>query len=120
MRKRLAYTAGLTLAAAALAPAAAQAGNTDVTIDQYNGSSFIGEVKSSKGSCVNNRKVKLFKKGSSKDQKIGSDKSAPGKGDSEGVWIITLEGAPPGDYYAKVKAKDNCDKDKSQTFSLGT
>jgi len=120
MRKRLAYTAGLAMAAAVLAPAAAQAGNTDVIVSTYNGSSFIGEVQSSKGSCRNKRKVTLYKEGASKDIKLGSDKSGPGKGDTQGGWIITHEGASPGGYYVKVKAKGNCDKDKSQTYNLGT
>jgi hypothetical protein len=116
MRKRIAYTAALAVAGAALVPAAAQAGNTNLTI-VYNGSTtFYGQSKSHKASCENGRRVTLFLKQDGKDEKVGSDKTGPGKGDSEGVYVINAGIVVVGaTYYAKVEPKGNCDGDKSKT-----
>jgi hypothetical protein len=103
------------MAAGALAPAAAQAGNTNLTISWNGVNAFSGQSKSQKSKCVNGRKVSLYRKQPGKDKRIGKATTAPGKGDSEGVWIIGHED-PVGTYYAKVKRNKNkgCDADKSK------
>jgi hypothetical protein len=90
--------------------------NTNLTINE-SGGNFFGQAKSSKRSCENGRTVKLYLKRPGTDEKVGSDKTGPGKGDSEGVWVISPSKiAVGGKYYAKVKAKGDCEGDKSKAI----
>ena len=108
----------MAVAGAALVPAAAEAGNSTVKINQYTGSNWIGQVKSSKSSCENGRKVTIYRVEDGKDTKIGKDKTQSGKGDTEGVFFVTHQAAPAGKYYAKVEPKSDCDGDKSKVFEI--
>jgi hypothetical protein len=53
-----------------------------------------------------------------KDDKMGTDKSEDGKGDSVGVWVIGLGDVPSGTFYAKVAEKNDCDADRSKDVLL--
>ena len=115
MRKRIAFTAALVVAGAALVPSQAQAAKTNLTIQFNDSNTFFGQAKSSKDSCENGRTVTLYLKQDGKDEKVGTDKTGPGKGDTEGVWVISSEIlVAGGHYYAKVKPKGECDGDKSK------
>jgi hypothetical protein len=117
MRKRIAYTAGLALVMAVILPSAAEAARSKVVIDYYTGSSWVGHVASHKSSCENGRTVTMYRKQEGNDEKIDSEKTHPGKGDSEGVFVIADPSVSEGQtYYAKVKEKGDCDPDKSKDF----
>ena len=61
---------------------------------------FIGKIDSSKGGCVKDRPVKLFRQKSGKTKKLGGDHT-----NKKGKFEIDLGSGPPkdGKYYAKVK-----------------
>jgi|RhiMetdeSRZDD1v2_1073273.scaffolds.fasta_scaffold2252495_2 hypothetical protein len=61
---------------------------------------FIGKIDSSKGACVSDRKVKLFRKHNGEEQKLGGDHT-----NGKGKFVIDLgSGAPKqGSYHAEVK-----------------
>jgi hypothetical protein len=61
---------------------------------------FKGAIDSSKGGCVPDRKVKLYRKQSGNEKKVGGDRTSNG-----GKFEIDLGRAPPknGKYYAEVK-----------------
>jgi hypothetical protein len=71
---------------------------------------FEGKIDSSKGNCVPDRKVKLFRKKSGDTKKLGDD-STSGKG----KFSIGLGDAPPkdGKYYAEVKEATVGDNDNT-------
>jgi len=125
MPKKLIVVAIAAALAASVAPTAAgaptereasKAGNTNVTVF-WGGSNWYGQVKSSRNSCENGRKVTLYRKTAGSDSKVGSDRSEPGKGDTEGVWRLPPKGKPVfGKYYAKVGDKGNCDGAKSKVY----
>ena len=86
---------------------------TEVTIE-WDGAEFDGEVNSEKQSCVDNRKVRLFRRGE-------SGALASTRADEEGSWSIGIA-RQNGDYYAKVsklvlkkndRHKHFCKPDKS-------
>ncbi len=86
---------------------------TEVTIS-WDGAEFDGEVNSEKLSCVDNRKVRLFRRGE-------SSALASTRADEEGSWTIGIT-RQNGDYYAKVsklvlkkndRHKHFCKADKS-------
>jgi hypothetical protein len=84
---------------------------------------YHGKVKSDYPQCAHNRKVKLFRKQSGPDDKIGKDKT-----NSHGRWHVAFPGDPNnGDkFYAKVGVKNvssvgtglSCAGDKSPTVTF--
>ena len=72
---------------------------------------FEGKIDSAKSSCVNGRKVKLYRKHDGDEKKLGDDKT-----NSKGKFSIGA-GTPPvkdGKYYAEVKEKTvGSDDDKT-------
>ena len=61
---------------------------------------FIGKIDSSKGACVQGRKVVLFGKHNGKQKKLGGDHT-----NSKGKVVIDLGSGPPknGSYHAEAK-----------------
>lgn len=61
---------------------------------------FKGEINSSKGGCIKDRPVKLYRQHSGKTKKIGGDHT-----NGKGKFEIDLGSGRPGDgkYYAKIK-----------------
>ena len=81
-------TAAIFVFAGVVSVAAARdAAKTTVTI-HYNGDGFQGKLKSSKGKCIRNRTVKVFKK--SNGQKLYTDTS-----DRDGRWNTGNSGPDP-------------------------
>ena len=110
-------------AAIAFAPAASAAGKaeTTVTIDSVFLASgqthWAGDIESTRKDCKDDRTVLIFRKRSGADDKIGKTKSFKGMSDSNYYWTYFEEGAAKqGKYYAKVKATDNCEGDRSTTL----
>ncbi len=107
MKNRLiAGTAAVAIAAAlGMAGTAFAGSNTTVTINP-NGDPH-GKVKSSNASCVEGRKVKVYRVKPGPDDKIGDDLA-----DSDGDWSIGNPGGG-GKIYAKVGKTPDCNGDKS-------
>jgi hypothetical protein len=61
---------------------------------------FKGQIDSSKGGCVGDRKVRLYRKKSGNTAKLGGDHTS-----SNGKFEIDLGATPPqdGKYYAEIK-----------------
>ena len=84
---------------------------------------YHGKVKSTYPQCAHNRKVKLYRKQSGADEKIGKDKT-----NSHGRWHVQFPGDPNnGDkFYAKAGVKNvsssgtglSCAGDKSPTVTF--
>jgi hypothetical protein len=121
--KRVMIAAIACVACVALVPSAATAGDkteTKVSIGDYvpDMSYWYGYVKSDKKACKDDRKVTLYRKQEGSDEKIGSDRSEPGKLSSY-TWEV--EQSPSGgDYYAKTDATDKCGGDKSKIYPYET
>jgi hypothetical protein len=102
-----------------LAGARARA-TTKVTIHGDNGD-FQGRVISDRGRCLGGRTVIVYKqKGATQqprdDKRIGTDTSE--RHGDHGDWALGNTGFRNGDFYAKVRANDNCKGDFSRTISL--
>ncbi len=82
---------------------------TSVTI-KFNGDGFQGKVKSSKKSCVKNRKVTVFK---ANGQKQFSDTSG-----SDGSWDTGNSGQTSGKFFAKVSGSATCKSATSSTIHV--
>lgn len=80
------------------------------------GTDYFGNIESPKRACANNRRVSVFFKGPGKDEKVATDKSQPGKGDTY-YWQARQEEPPmAGTYYARAKETDDCRGDRSRDF----
>lgn len=102
----IAACGGLVLAGTAIAADAP----TTVTIKAPGGDVY-GTVKSPKPQkCANGRKVSVFKVKSGKDEKVGSDIAQANN--NEYQWNIGQPGVN-GDIYARARAIDGCEADKS-------
>jgi hypothetical protein len=68
-----------------------------------SGGEFKGKLASRKGACIKQRKVKLIRKHSGNEQKLGSDKT-----NGKGKWDIDLSTGQlkNGKYFAEVTKKD--------------
>jgi hypothetical protein len=114
MRGRLTGVVAVAATAAmAVGAGSAFAGTpTSVSIEAQS-IGFFGYVQSSKSSCESGRRVKLYKdKRHSKDVLVGTDLAQPNGPDS--MWSINTDLS--GKFYAKVGAKDGCNKAKSDTI----
>jgi len=84
---------------------------------------YHGKVKSTYPQCAHNREVKLFRKRSGPDEKIGKDKT-----NSHGHWHVHFPGDPNNgdEFYAKAGVKNvsssgtglSCAGDKSPTVAF--
>jgi hypothetical protein len=105
----------------AVVPAAEAGGKaaTRVTIDSAfstpGGSSFSGDIFSSRKACKNNRQVLVYRQKAGTDQKIGQTRSFQGLVDPGYFWVLFKKGEfyPSGQYYAKVNPTSKCKGDKS-------
>ena len=80
------------------------------------GTDYFGNIESPKRACANKRRVSVYMKGKGPDEKVASDKSQPGKGDTF-YWQAREEGPPlAGTYYAKARETDDCRGDRSKDF----
>ena len=112
---------GICLASfAALAAVASARLTFDSTIKLYDSApAFHGRVNSEGGSfCVENRKVKMFKRRNGPDRLLGRDHT-----NHEGRWTIHFP-PPSGVYYARVKELSSasldvtCRRDKSNVIVI--
>jgi hypothetical protein len=77
----------------------------EFTIEGESGGGEVkGKIDSTKGKCVKNRKVKVFRKQSGNKSKLGSDKT-----NDKGKFGIGLPSLKNGKYFAEVKEKDLAD-----------
>ncbi len=102
---RRAATATALIVALGIGTGTASAGSaqypTVFTKFKYKGGElFSGKIGSTKGGCIDGRKVILYRKKSGDEQKLGKDNT-----DGNGKFKIELSGGPPkdGKYYALVK-----------------
>jgi hypothetical protein len=106
---RISLLAALAVTAiVAIGPGIASAGTTQYptvfTKFKYKVKSgaaeFKGQIDSSKGGCIGDRKVRLYRKKSGNTDKVGGDRT-----NNDGKFEIDLGKAPPknGKYYAEVK-----------------
>jgi hypothetical protein len=100
LRIAAAIAAIFALASAVSVAGARDAARTKVTI-HYNGDGFQGKLKSSKGKCIRNRKVKVFKK--SNGHKLYSDIT-----DHDGHWDTGNSGQVHGTFYAHTGRIPGC------------
>jgi hypothetical protein len=115
----IALVVALLCGAVAMASTAGARGKADTTVTiKYNGDGFQGKVKSSKGKCVKNRLVKVYKQtGSSQDpstdQKLFKDTTG-----SDGSWDTGNSGQAKGKFYAVAKGTSSCKKGISKTIKV--
>ena len=76
---------------------------------------ITGDIKSSRKACKNNRKVTVYRQQGGADERIGSTRSAEGKGNTYS-WVVVKDNVPSGSYYAKSRPTDRCKGDKSNVF----
>ena len=115
MKAKLAFLVAAVVASAALTltgVAMAAPAETTVTIKGPQGD-FHGKVKSAKTSCVEERKVSVFKKKASGDKKIGSDTTG-----SDGAWSAGNTGFKNGRFYARAAKTNGCKAGTSKTIRL--
>ena len=76
---------------------------------------FHGNLQSKNGSCLMDRKVKLFRKKNGKVKQLGTDVS-----DGAGNWAVPIgkKRLTSGFYFAKVTAHGECRGDKSNTLPI--
>lgn len=100
----------------ALIPAGSAVGASYATkvIVSLKTPAFHGTLKSSRGACATNRKVKLFRKKPGRDRLLGSDKS-----NAKTRWSIRVKLKSGASYYAKAPAKGNCRAAKSKVLAIG-
>jgi len=76
---------------------------------------FHGKLTSPRGSCLGNRKVRMFRERNGKKALLGSDRS-----NAKGKWAIPVgKNLRPGSYYATVARRGNCKGDKSSVLPVG-
>lgn len=114
MRLRLVRTVVALAALGALVSSqtATAGGGTKTTVTINASGDPHGKVKSTKESCVEGRKVKVYRVKPGADDKIGNDSAG-----SDGAWSIGNPGGG-GKIYAKVSKIEGCDGDKSPTVDL--
>jgi hypothetical protein len=105
----------LVLAATLLLATPAAAAPTKVIVSLRT-PAFHGKLKSSRSSCVTDRRVKLFRRKAGPDKLLGSDVT-----DRNAKWSIPIgkrlrSGAS---YYAKAPAKGSCKAGKSNVLTIG-
>lgn len=102
------------VAAMLLATPVASASYSTKVVVSLKTPAFHGSLKSSRGSCTANRRVKLFRKKSGPDKLLGADTSNAG-----GKWSIPIgKRLIPGSYYAKAPAKGRCGSGKSKVLTI--
>ena len=103
--------APLAAAVALVAPAAALGDHPTLSIEAQS-IGFFGYLHSNKSDCESGRTVKLFKVKHNGKQLIGTDEAQPNGPDS--MWSVNT--TKSGNFYAKVKATDSCQKVVSETI----
>jgi hypothetical protein len=83
---------------------------TKVTI-HYSGDGFFGKLKSSRGKCVRDRKVKVFKIKHGEAEKQYSDIS-----DDDGHWDTGNSGQVSGRFFARTRKISGCKRGRSDTI----
>jgi hypothetical protein len=111
-RRALIAVLAVVMLAAAPAAAAPRAGTTVVV--SLKTPAFHGKLKSSRGACRANRKVKLFRKKPGRDRLLGTDKT-----NAKAKWSIRIRLKSGASYYAKAPAKGSCKAAKSKVLSIG-
>ena len=112
MKRLFAGMAAVAMMAAALGMASIAIAGTNTTVTINPNGDPHGKVKSSNASCVEDRKVKVYRVKPGKDDKIGDDLA-----DSDGEWSIGNPGGG-GRIYAKVGKTPDCDGDKSRIVNF--
>jgi hypothetical protein len=124
---RILTTGGILCALAMGAPSAAHSGDRAETkvrfksasySDQLDVTTYRGTIASSRRACLQGRKVTVYRDSGDQDpdEKIGSD-LAQKNSQGDWVWAVSEQGASlAGNYYARAKATDACEGDKSNVF----
>jgi hypothetical protein len=108
-RALTALVAALSVAGAATATTGiAAAHGTDKLTIHYNGDGFEGQIKSSKSTCLANRKVAVHK---ASGRVLYTDTT-----ETDGSWDTGNSGPTHGRFYATVNAKGGCLPLVSQTI----
>jgi hypothetical protein len=114
-RRSFLLTALVAALALALLPAASALAKTFKTgvVVSLKVPAFNGNVTSKRGSCLNNRKVKLFRSYDGSTTQLGQDKT-----NGKGKWVIPVKPLTSGAYFAKVSKRGNCKSGKSQVLTI--
>ena len=120
MRKKMTLgTVALVTGVLAFSGIAAAGGTAPTKVTVEGSGSVYGYVKSSKKSCMDDRKVNVYEikgqKGGGDDNKIASDR-ADKQGDYY-VWDVGNPGADK-DFYARAGAIPGCEADSSPTIEV--
>lgn len=114
VRRSILLTALAAALALALLPAASATAKTFKTgvVVSLKVPAFHGNVTSKRGSCLSDRKVKLYRSYNGSTEQLGQDKT-----NSKGKWKIPVK-LTSGAYFAKVTKKGNCKSGKSQILTI--
>ena len=117
----LAAVGALLLAAVASTALARDKAPTRVTIDTAmrtpTEDQWAGDIFSGRKVCKDGRRVLVMLQRPGDDRKIGSTLSFEGTGQPGYFWIYSqTDRAPSGRYYAKVRATDRCQGDRSEAI----
>ena len=114
-RRSILLTALVAALALALLPAASASAKTFKTgvVVSLKVPAFHGNLTSKRGSCLGNRKVKLYRSYQGSTKQLGQDTTG-----SNGKWTIPVKPLTSGAYFAKVSKRGNCKAGKSQVLSI--
>ena len=104
------------LVVAALLPAAtASAATSTKIVVSFKLPAFHGKLTSSREGCLGSRTVKLYRKRSGPDKRLGRDTS-----EDNGRWSIVIgrKKVPSGTYYLTVSSRGECRGAKSKTIPI--
>jgi hypothetical protein len=119
--RALRVAASIALACAVTAGPAAGSGPTDYPTFfvefEFSEGKFAGKIDSSKGKCVNDRKIVLYRKKNKDKKKLGADKT-----NEKGKFKIGVNDPKDGKYFAMAKSKsagnDDCQGEKSAKVEI--
>ncbi|MGI9019474.1 MAG: hypothetical protein ACR2G3_02035 [Solirubrobacterales bacterium] len=125
MRRVVLFVVAITMVCVPSASAAGKA-NTQVTLDNIESfpsggvhTIWSGDIFSPERKCKNERRVIVYRVLEGADDKRGSTLSYKGSDQPGYYWLYQEDGTPPsGDYYAKVRATDDCQGDRSPLYTF--
>jgi hypothetical protein len=96
---------------------AAGATRSKVTIEAFQlaTSTFYGYVDSPKKRCKDQRKVQLYVQREGEDERLGADRAE--LEEDRYTWFIPID-HEIASYYAKIKPRDGCKGDRSDSFFI--
>jgi len=114
-RRSILLTALVAALALAMLPAASASAKTFRTgvVVSLKVPAFNGNVTSKRGSCLSDRKVKLYRSYNGSTTQLGQDRT-----NAKGRWAIPVKPLSSGAYFAKATKKGNCKSGKSQILTI--